>query len=538
MSTHAQKTKINTNIVWAPNEGPQSWLITCPIFETLFGGARGGGKSDGVLGEWASHADIYAENAIGLCVRRERTQLVELIERSKVLYLPLGAKFQEQDKVWRFPNGARLRFAYLENDNDAQAYQGHSYTRMYVEEMGTFPNPEPIFKLMATLRSGAGVPCRFIATANPGGPGHSWIKARYVDPSPLGMRVIPTKFVNPFTQEVIHKERIFIPSKVTDNPYTNTAEYIGNLYLAGNAELVKAWLIGDWNVMLGAFFTEWDTRKHVIRTFKIPKHWTRFMSMDWGSATPFSIGWWAVVPDEFDAGLEVYPDQWQFFKGQSETTNIKSLPKGAIIRYKEWYGSRSAENSTISTTENMNVGLKLTAEEVAEGICLRERDEPLNHNTGRPRISYRVADPKMMSWDSGPSISERMSARPYFINLMKADNKRVPRAGTMGGWDAVRARLKGDGVTPMMFFMDNCVHAIRTLPIMQHDPLKMEDVDTTSEDHAPDDIRYACMSRPYSSTTQVDIIRNLLRKKDNGVVLHDILADLPSVNKHSTSRIE
>jgi hypothetical protein len=90
--------------------GPQSWLITCPIFETLFGGARGRGKSDGVLGEWASHADTYGENAIGLFVRRERTLLVELIERSKVLHLPLGAKFGEQDKLWRFPNGARFRF--------------------------------------------------------------------------------------------------------------------------------------------------------------------------------------------------------------------------------------------------------------------------------------------------------------------------------------------------------------------------------------------------------------------------------------------
>lgn len=531
-----QRVKTTYTTVWSPNYGPQSWLITCPVFETLFGGARGGGKSDGVLGEWATHANEYAENAIGLCVRRERTQLVELIERSKILYYPIGAKFNEQDKVWRFPNGARLRFAYLENDNDAQAYQGHSYTRVIVEEMGTFPNPEPIFKLMATLRSGKGVPCRFIATANPGGPGHSWIKARYIDVSPLGMKIIPTEFKNPFTNEIIHKERIFIPSKITDNPYTNTPAYIGNLYLSGNAELVKAWLMGDWNVMLGAFFPEWDTRKHVIRTFKVPKHWTRFMSMDWGAATPFSIGWWAVVPDEFDAGLEVYPEQWQFFRDQSKETGITTLPKGSIIRYKEWYGSRGAESSTISTTENMNVGLKLTAEEVAAGICLREQDEPRNEYN-KSKIAYRVCDPKMMSWDSGPAITERMGARPYSLNFIKADNKRVPRAGALGGWDMVRARLKGDGLTPMMFFMDNCVHAIRTLPILEHDPLKMEDVNTDSEDHAPDEIRYACMSRPYSNTAPVDTIRRLLRHKDNTLVIHDLLEDLKENNKYKNQRI-
>lgn len=530
------KQKVEYTTVWEPNPGPQSWLISCPVFETLFGGARGGGKSDGVLGEWANHANEFAENAIGLCVRRERTQLVELVERSKVLYFPLGAKFNEQDKLWRFPNGARLRFAYLENDNDAMSYQGHSYTRVYVEEMGTFANPEPIFKLMATLGRNPTVPSRFIATANPGGPGHSWIKARYIDPAPLGMKLLPTEWEDPFTRQKLSSQRIFIPSKVTDNPYTNTPIYKANLMLAGSAELVKAWLLGDWNVLLGSFFPEFDTRKHVIRQFKIPKHWTRFMSIDWGSATPFSVGWWAIVPDEFDAGLEVYPQQWQFFEGQSKETGITYLPKGTLIRYREWYGSRAAETKTLTTTENFNVGLKMSAEEVAEGIRLREKDEPRNQYN-RAKISYRVADPKMFSVDSGPSIAERMSASPNYINLQKADNKRAPRAGAMGGWDILRARLKGDGITPGMFFMENCIHAIRTLPLMEHDPLKMEDVNTESEDHAPDEIRYACMSRPYSNTAPVDTIRKILRIKDNTIGMMDPLDKLGTKSKYSNPRI-
>ena len=534
MSTPSQRIKYK--VIWEPNPGPQSWLITCPVFETLFGGARGGGKSDGVLGEWAAHADTYGKDAIGLCVRRERTQLVELVERSKVLYLPLGAKFNEQDKLWRFPNGARLRFAYLESDSDAQAYQGHSYTRVYVEEMGTFANPEPIFKLMATLRSGSGVPCRFIATANPGGPGHSWIKARYIDPAPLGMKIINQLIKDDLTNTYINTQRIFIPSKLTDNPYINNEKYIAQLHMSGNTELVKAWLLGDWNVTLGAFFPEFSTTKHVIRTFKVPKHWTRFMSLDWGSASPFSIGWWCVVPDELDSGLEVYPEQWQFFEGQSKLTGIKYLPKGAIIRYKEWYGSRAAENPTSNTTENLNVGLKMTPEEVAQGILLRELDEPRN-TQNRAKLAYRVADPKIFAWESGPSIGERFAAPPYFLGFNRADNKRTAKTGAMGGWDMVRARLKGDGTTPMMFFMDNCVHAIRTLPLMEHDELHMEDVDTTAEDHAPDEIRYACMSRPYSNPAPMDIIRKTLRMKDNTVALHDILEDIKEPNKYRNQRI-
>ena len=106
-----------------------------------------------------SHADLHGKNAVGLMVRRERVQLLETIERSRQIYGPVGARYSDQDKMWRWPNGARLRFAYLERDADAEAYQGHSYTRVYVEELGTFPSASPVLRLMATLRSGEGVPC-------------------------------------------------------------------------------------------------------------------------------------------------------------------------------------------------------------------------------------------------------------------------------------------------------------------------------------------------------------------------------------------
>src|SRR5262245_61541500 len=68
-------------IGWAPQKGPQTALVACPVFEVFFGGARGGGKTDGMLGEWASHADLHGKNAVGLMVRRERVQLLETIER-------------------------------------------------------------------------------------------------------------------------------------------------------------------------------------------------------------------------------------------------------------------------------------------------------------------------------------------------------------------------------------------------------------------------------------------------------------------------
>ena len=116
-------------IGWEPQLGPQTALLACPVFEVFFGGARGGGKTDGMLGEWASHADLHGRNAVGLMVRRERVQLLETIERSRQIYGPVGARYNDQDKMWRWPNGARLRFAYLERDDadaDATASAQHA----------------------------------------------------------------------------------------------------------------------------------------------------------------------------------------------------------------------------------------------------------------------------------------------------------------------------------------------------------------------------------------------------------------------------
>src|SRR6185436_12838361 len=145
-------------IAWSPRGNrAQVRLLKCQVFEIFFGGARGGGKTDGVLGEFGAHASRYGKDAIGLMVRRSRAELVETIERSREIYGPLGWKLNETEKMWRAPDGARLRFAYLERDADADMYQGHNYTRVYVEEIGNFPSPAPVMKLMATLRSGAGV---------------------------------------------------------------------------------------------------------------------------------------------------------------------------------------------------------------------------------------------------------------------------------------------------------------------------------------------------------------------------------------------
>lgn len=446
--------------MWRPQNGPQKALIDCPLPEVFYGGARGGGKTDGVLGKYALKAKRYGNHFNAVFFRRELPMLDDAIERSTEIYGALGAQWLEQKKTWRFPWGGRLRFRPLERVEDAEKYQGQNLTDACVEEAGQYPDSRPIDRINGVLRSAHGVPTQLMLTGNPGGPGQSWIKQRYIDPAPMGMKVLVRKLPN-------GKEHrfVFIPSKVENNRILlqNDPDYINRLYLVGTQQLVNAWLKGDWDAIEGAFFPEFSTDLHVVAPIALPRHWTRFRAMDWGSAKPFSVGWYAVSDGE-----------------------LKQFPRGALIKYREWYGI-----ATDARGEFMpNTGLKLTAEEVGAGIKKREPREE--------KIDYGVLDPSAFAENGGPSIASRLG-----VIFRPADNKRVAQAGALGGWDQLRARLKGEEGRPLLYFFSTCMHTIRTLPALQHDSTRAEDVDTDGEDHAPDETRYACMSRPWVTGQQI-----------------------------------
>ena len=447
-------------VLWSPQEGPQRALLECPIFEVFYGGARGGGKTESSIGDWLQHSSTYGEEAIGIFVRRKFKQLAEVIARTKQIFPKIGARYNEQKAEWRMANGARLKFVYLERDSDAEEYQGHNYTRVYVEEVTNFPSPSPIDKLRATLRSGSGVPVGMRLTGNPGGPGHNWVKKRYIDPCKTGFQVITEECDIEIEGEVqkVSLQRVFIPSKLGDNVLLmrNDPTYVLRLRQSGSEALVKAWLEGNWDIVDGAFFDEFNEEDHV-RPASLIRSATpqtiRFRAFDWGSSRPFSVGWYAIAD-----GL------WGDF------------PRGALVKYREWYGASAP-----------NVGLKMTAREVQKEILNMERDE---------RIRYAAADPSMFIRNGGPSIAETMAR----CRWRRAANTRQP------GWEALRQRLVGDNFQlstgemvrlPMIYFLDCCEDTIRTLPTLQHDDKDTEDLDTDGEDHAADETRYAVMSRPW-----------------------------------------
>lgn len=439
--------------------GPQTALISCPVFEVFYGGARGGGKTEGSLGDWLQHSATYGSKAVGVFFRRNRIQLDEVIARTHELFPLIGAKYRgSPDFVWVMPGGARLKFRYLERDRDAEEYQGHSYTRVYVEEVTNFPKPKPINLLRATLRSAAGVPVGLRLTGNPGGPGHEWVKNRYITPCKTGWKVLKESFTNR-KGEVREMERVFIPSKLADNVLIDEHDPLYEIRLrqSGSPELVRAWLEGDWDLVIGSYFDCFSPQKHV-RSFaenfpRIPDSAFIYRAFDWGSSAPFSCGWYAVADGKWGSPTP--------------------FPRGALVKVMEWYGSAGDNN-----------GLKMEDIAVADGILAKER-----HVGWEGRVNYGVADPAAFIRNGGPSIAERMAGRGCFWR--PADNKRIP------GWATLRERLIGVGGDPLLYFLDNCTDTIRTLPTLQHDENNVEDVDTDGEDHAGDETRYACMARPW-----------------------------------------
>lgn len=438
---------------WTPQLGPQAHAIAATLFpELLFGGAKYGGKSDYLLGDFLQDVPTYRENWHGILYRQEGPQLEELIRRSHMIYPRVGARWGEQKKTWHFPEGSTLKMRQIETVRDIGKYWGHSYTWIGFDELGNWATDEVYRQCgLANLRWGAAdVPTKRIrGSANPGGPGHQWVKDYFIDPDQGGYK--------PIYDEDTKQWRVFIPSKITDNRLglVHDPGYADRLKGMGSPELVRAWLLGDWNIVAGAYFSEFGAQ-HVLQPFTIPPHWTRFMAMDPGSGDPFSIGWYAVSD-----GTYTYGD------GESEFR----IPRGALVKYREWYGA-----------DIKRKGIKLHIEAIGEGIKEREREQVL----------YRVSGVDLFDHRNGPSRSERLINQGLIFR--RADVTRE------AGWDELRRRLVGKDGKPLLYFFSTCAHTIRTLPTLQHDPHNLEDV-AEGEDHAADETRYACMSRPLITDT-------------------------------------
>lgn len=426
--------------------------------EVLYGGAAGGGKSYAICWDAFVRCMKYPGTSAYL-FRRTYPELEQTLIKTMRMIVPetLG-KYYASNHEMQFVNGSVARFAHLSDESDVIKYQGAEIQWLYFDELTHFSESMYNYiktRLRAPKRLGVH-PCVRCAS-NPGGPGHGWVKARFVDSTDIGTHTVEKTFEIKDADGQMRTLRSvceYIPATVRDNPH------IDELYIAELEQkpekLRDALLLGKWDAFEGQAFPEFTNdpehykdglRTHVIDPFDIPLHWTRYVSFDHGFSRPFSFGAWAVDPD------------------------------GRAYRYKELYGCKKGE---------ANVGLMLTPGEIAAKLAdwLEPEFREGIHVTG-------IADPAIWDESRGTSVEEQIRKVFSGVTFRKGDNTRMP--GKMQVHE--RLRFDDDG-RPMMYIFSNCTDFIRTIPTLCYDEHKVEDIDTAGEDHIYDETRYFLMSRP------------------------------------------
>lgn len=417
---------------------------------TAFGGARGGGKS------WAGRRKLVL-----LCMRYDglrclllRRTMPELRENH---ILPLQqelagyARYKADEKAFVLPNGSRLVCGYCDNESDCMQYQGQEYEVILFEEATNFREEWITFIRTCLRTTRADFSPRCYYTMNPGGVSHNYFKRLFID--------------RRFEPDEDPDDYVYIPAKVSDNPYIND-DYIHMLEALDPVKRAMH-LEGRWDVFAGQFFETFretpdparaaeegatleqlrSERRwtHVIDPFEIPQGWAMYRSFDFGYAKPFSCAWWAIDYD------------------------------GRAYRILELYGC----------TRTPNEGVKWMPDKIFGEIHRLEQEHP--QLSGREIIG--VADPSI--WDASRGESVYDTACRNQVYFTPGDNKRIP------GWMQCQYRLQfDDDGYPMMYVFANCKAFIRTIPLLQYDDHRPEDLDTTAEDHVADEWRYFCMARP------------------------------------------
>lgn len=471
-------------VAWAPQAGSQVIFLTCPIFEVLYHSGRGAGKTDSLLMDFAQHVGKgFGVEWRGIIFRKTFPDLEDIINKS-LKWFPLifgeSCTYNQTKHVWTWNTGEKLYFAQFERETDYNKYHGHAYPFIGWEELTTYPDDKCYKVMMSCCRSThPDVPRKYRATTNPSGVGHHWVKLRFNLPGMDGKIISGAANDN----GDVDPDRLAIRGFLQENKALMEADpnYLQKILAsARSASERKAWKTGSWDIVTGGMFDDvWDPDVHILPNFKIPNTWPIYRSFDWGSSKPFSVGWWA-ISDGCDV---VMPDG-----------SIFSTIPGDRFRIYEWYGC---------VPFKANKGLVLTNKQITAGIIEREKEWGIYGY-----VRKGPADGSIFSRHGGETIAEQMAAA-----VVLKDNKKVPgirwfaadksKGSRVAGWQQIRQLLQGAIVKKGrareekgVYVLQRCVDFVRLLPVSPRDPKNSDDIDSDSEDHLQDEVKYFLTWQP------------------------------------------
>ena len=451
---------VDYNIAWQPNPGSQTMFMQCPVFECLYEGTRGPGKSESLIMDFCQHVGQgFGSGWRGVIFRRSYPELDELRDRSGKLIHKIfpRAKYNAGNNTWFFPDGEQLKFRYVMRDSDYWRYHGHEYPFVGFDELQTWPTLD-IYHIMKSIcrSSKPGMPRKYRATANPYGVGHGAIKAYFIDPLKPGS-VVKDDQGNPRTR---------VRGFYWENQalMENDPDYIRRIRSDSNEARRRAWTMGDWDIIAGGFFeSAWDITWNVLDDFEPPEHWMFRRGFDWGYTRPSSLGIWAISPGE------VVGDRY--------------FPKNSLVRVDEWYPvKRDRYGASIPNDGQMFSNFE-------QGRAIAEV---------WPSKKYFAdqADPSIFTEQGGDSIYDQIrrgsQSMGVDLNFYAADNARHP------GWQKMLEMMKAaHSERPEqagLYVSSQCKDFLRTVPVLMRDSKDPDDVDTEQEDHIGDETRYVVQS--------------------------------------------
>ena len=408
------------NVIFSPNEGPQTEFLAAGETDVLYGGAAGGGKSYAMLVDPLRYAHRAAHRA--LIIRRSMPELRELIDKSRELYPKAfpGCKYREVEKLWNFPSGAKIEFGFLERDADVYRYQGQAYSWIGFDEITHLPTEFPWNYLASRLRTTDSEITPYMrCTANPGGVGAHWVKKRYIDPNEP----------NESFKGADGLSRKFIPARLEDNPFLAEDGRYEQMLKALPPTQRKQLLEGNWDVNEGAAFTEFDTDLHIVTPFQIPIHWERVKGIDYGYASESACIWAAIDPS--DGTLIVYRELYR--KG------LTGEDLGHLITEMELQDPLAVSGvlDTAAWSKTGTTGPTVGETLVRQGHKLRRADK--NRIQGKIQIHEYLrlqpsGRPRLQIFSSCPSLIRELQSIP----LDKSNPEDVDTHAPDHAYDALR----------------------------------------------------------------------------------------------------